>query len=553
MGRLKKYLEVFKKNIFSIDFLILLLIIIFLVSITAPINFLHSDSSTLVLKTLDEDAFQRVIFKIHHGLTTMNPNEITISAFLSYGWTYFFLNAIATLPFHLFGWESAIIVIPRIISAICAAISVFLIYKIAFIKMARPVALLIAVFLLLMPALYDNAFWMHPDHMVTALVLLCMYLLFKDELEFKKYFILALAVLGFALTIKLTALVFFVVPILYVFYGLIIKFKKIKILIKHFLLIGVIPPLVFLIFNPTVLIPGRFGAIIESVKKSTIDNKTNHGNDISEIDFGIIFDKVINDYYFSNIIIIIFILLFCVGIYYETRSRSKKPIILLSGFWFLFFLLYNLTQVLKLWQHYYLPVFMVAPLALVTLIYFKKLKKTDYVYLILVLLFIQGLYQMDNLSSVFLRNKSLEFNRDYGAEIDVSQQKQVSEHAVSILANQSISANTVLVSPYLPFPEEFYNLNYFSLNRIYGALSEIMLGVYDFPDLIILNKEDKYFTDQTDENLKKMTSYDDIVAGHEYIEKLITGYDINTNQGLIKYDIVTNDDLVLILLKKRYE
>lgn len=542
-----------KKTFLSIDFLVLLILVIFLVVITLPANYYPNDRTSLVLTTIDEDAFQRVLFTIHNGFLHFDPNKITISAFLSYGWTYFFLNAILTFPFYLLKMEGIIVILPRIISVICAAASVFMIYKIASFKMNRFLALLVSFFLLFIPAFYENAFWMHPDHMVVLALLACFYCLIKDQGECKKYFIYSLIALGIALTIKLTALVFFIIPITYAFYGLFLEKKNrfIK-FIKQLLLAGIIPVVSVIFFNPTILIPGRLLAIIQSLKESTVDNKTNHGYAVSNINLDSIYHYVLNEYYVPIIILFLLIILFCVGAFVELRAKNKRPIVFLSGLWFIFFLLYNLTQVAKLWQHYYLPVFMFAPLALITLAYFKKIKYY-LLYLIIFIISVQGILQINNIYNVFYSNTITDNNRDYGGTINTNHQKEVVNHSVKILKDKSIKAESVLVSPYLPFPLKMYNLDYTSLNRVYGALSEGMLINYGYPDLIILEKDNIYFKDPEDPSIKELTSYQQIIEGQNYITKLIHGYEMQTISGKIKYEVLTNDNSVVILQKNQQD
>lgn len=518
--------------------------------LTLPTNILYRDSSLLVLKTIDEEAFQTVLFQMHRGLQNLDISSITVGAFLSYGWTYFFANAILTYPFYLAGNEALVIILPRVFSALAGAVTIFMVFKIADYTLPRRQALLIALFLLLLPSFYRNAFWMHPDHPVIAALAISLYFFIKDQFRFGKHFTIALVALGFALSMKLTAILFFVIVALYVLCGALLFHKSLKRFIQHGLLVCVVPVIALIAFNPTVLLPGRTHAIIEALRATEIDNRTNHGNAINDITIMSISQDVIATHFVPLALFVVCILLFGVGIIIEVRRRTKYAVALIAGSWFLFFLIYNVMRVEKLWEHYYLPVFMFAPLSFVSLHYFPKLQKYTTRILVGILLF-QAFVMAPHISTIFAIQRSPSVNRDYGADIDVEHVRQVSAHAVGILQRGGLTPKTVLVSPYLPFPKREYGFDYNTLRRIYGPLSEGQIRGYGFPEVIILDKNENYFKDPADPALQNLTSYPAIIESQGYVQKLIAGYDISFEASSYRYRVIANDELVVIFQRIR--
>lgn len=535
-----------------LDRSIFLALLIGLELITLPANLTNANTTTVVLKTIDEEAFQSVLFTMHQGMEALNIDQIATGAFLSYGWTFFAINALATFPAYLAQADAALVLIPRILSTASAAVSIFLLFAIAKQWLTRPQALAVASLALLFPGFYSNAFWMHPDHFVTTALLATIYCFIKDQCTFKKYFIAGLMCIGFGLTVKLTAIMYLLIPALYIGYGTLWHTRHAAILLlKRSIATGSIVVSTFILFNPAIFYPQRIFRIIDSLYDSILDNKTNHGGDAAVTTFTNIIHQAIEQFYMPAPLVLLVLSLFGLGIYYELRHRPTRPIIILSGSWFILFLVYNVTQVNKLWEHYYLPVFMVAPLALIALYYWRWTRQYWW-WCVIPIVLLQCIFQLPKIVTVFANNLSLDFNRDYNNTINVPHERAVTERAVQILNQHNIKPSGVLTSPWLPFPKTQYHLTYDTFHRIYGYLSDDVLALSDYPDIIIIDKAENYFKAPDDPTITNLASYSAILQGQSYIQKLQTNYTISTATQLIQYEVLANDDLVLIFEKKTY-
>lgn len=528
---------------------IAILCVAVVVVVTLPLTTSYLDPSNLILKSIDEDAFQGVLYRMHDGINSHDLTEMAVGAFLGYGWFYFFSLAVITFPFSSFVWDNAAVVIfiPRLYSVITAGLSLFLIYKIARLQVQPLPAGIIAALLLTLPAFYTNAGWMHPDHPVVAGMLATFYFLCRDKLAFKRNFYLALVFLGISLATKLTALVFLIVPLVHVGYGWISKHRSLPQTLWAGLKTLIIPVVTFVIVTPTALMRGRVGEIIAALQTASADNKIAHGYDASAVTIAALLDKVITTYYMPLGILLLTCGLFIYGGWKEWQQRSLQPIVLLSGSWFILFLLYNLTQVNKLWHHYYLPVFLFAPLAYLAIRQIKIIAN-KYNLALGILLLIQ-LTTLAPAIAIELTTTQAPDSRDYGAEVDPLHNQTVVDHAVAVLAKHGIQPHTVLVSPRLPFPREPYGLTADTLHRIYGMLSEAHISGAGYPDVIVLDKGDYYFISPDDPQIVAMTSYVEILAGQAYVAKLKTGYTLSLDP-LVHYEIIADDNLILLLQRQ---
>jgi len=84
-------------------------------------------------------------------------------------------------------------------------------------------SVLLFLFLLLTPAVVQNGFWWHPDGLTVLLSALVLFLLFKDQLSFGKYFYWAAAACGVLTAAKMVGVFFFLTIVALLIWGLVEK------------------------------------------------------------------------------------------------------------------------------------------------------------------------------------------------------------------------------------------------------------------------------------------------------------------------------------------
>ena len=149
------------------------------------INYRHLNIGFLSLVELDEYAFQHSLINMFEGVIELNLKKIFSFGFYSYGFIFFLINLIFTFPFFLFDNTEMTIYFPRIVSALFAVGSLYIIYIFTLNRAGKLASYLIILFVLTMPGFWRNAFWFHPDWMMTFFILLSIYF-YSKELILKK-------------------------------------------------------------------------------------------------------------------------------------------------------------------------------------------------------------------------------------------------------------------------------------------------------------------------------------------------------------------------------
>jgi hypothetical protein len=183
----------------------ILLTIVFI--ILAYINYQHLNIGFLSLyHSVDEWAFHLSLQTMYDGFMNMDLKKYFSHGFLSYGHIFWAINFFATLPFFLTDNIEITIYIPRMISAIFAVSSIYLIYKISRQYVDKWHTYLIVFLALSMLGFWKNAMWIHPDWMMTFFIILSIYFYSKDNFNYKKYFLYGTIAFGLALASKIQAL-----------------------------------------------------------------------------------------------------------------------------------------------------------------------------------------------------------------------------------------------------------------------------------------------------------------------------------------------------------
>ena len=133
-------------------------------------------------------------------------------SFYSYGFPHFAPSALVYKALSLFGQETnmplLMLALRQIITVIPMLASLWLlVYMQDQFKTWRSAALF--GFMLLVPAVVQNGFWWHPDGQVMLYSSLVLFFLWKDQLQFGRYYYIAAAICGVLVAIKVVGFFFF--------------------------------------------------------------------------------------------------------------------------------------------------------------------------------------------------------------------------------------------------------------------------------------------------------------------------------------------------------
>jgi hypothetical protein len=492
-------------------------------AVFAYINFRHLNIGFLSLVELDEYAFQHSLINMFEGVIELNLKKIFSFGFYSYGFIFFLINLIFTFPFFLFDNTEMTIYFPRIVSALFAVGSLYIIYIFTINRSSKLVSYLIVLFILTMPGFWRNAFWFHPDWMMTFFILLSIYFYSKDNFACKKYFWFGVLSFGFAISSKFQAITFYPFLFFYIFYeNLNLKnfcnFKsKVILLIKSIILTIII----FIITNPYMLHPLGFEAWLANFTFNMYSNNSNHGAG-TILEWNTKISNAIVAYYFTLVIFIFlaFLITFNSIKYFLHKKKNILNVISLYAFINLIYLIFFVN---KDWQHYYLGV--LVPSSLLFTILRNKQK------------YILPLFIILNFSLSFEQHKKIFFYNPI-----TEQHLQMSQSLVTIFDGKVDKNTNILIDPYVPFDFKSLDLGYKNIHIIYGALSkkhfikeEWFPKVYrSFPEknFIIIKKNSLYFQPEKLMNRADKSEFEKAID-------IIQNFNSNGNFGYEKF--VEND------------
>ena len=463
------------------------LILITVFAVFAYVNHRNLDIGFLQLVTLDEYAFHNSLINMFEGVMEFNLKKIFSFSFYSYGFIFFLINLMFTFPFFLFDYTEMTIYFPRIVSTLFAVGSLYIIYIFTLNRSSKLVSYLIMLLILTMPGFWKNAFWFHPDWMMTFFILLGIYFYSKDNFDYKKYFWYGTLSFGLAISSKIQAITFYPFLFFYIFYENFnlknfYNFKsKVILLIKSVIFTIII----FILTNPYILYPLGFEAWLVDFADNMKSNNTNHGaGEILKWKEKI--TNAINAYYFTFTIFVILVFLITFNSIKYFLSR-KKNILNVISLYVLINLIYLIFFVNKAWQHYYLSVLI--PSSLLFIIRSKKMQK-----------FILPLFIIINFISYFEQHKKNFFYNPITV-----QHLQMSQSLVDIFSGRVDKNTNILIDAYVPFDFKLLNIGYKNIHIIYGVLStknfikdefyKVYPSFLSFPErnFIVIKKSSLYF------------------------------------------------------------
>ena len=241
------------------------------------------DANMLALFEVDEYAQYPHVIR----MLTPGPNAYqTIRNFFIYlhyyyGFPFYFFSALSILPIKLIsglGWSEQtaliVMVLRQIINVLPMLISVLLLVymQTKFKSLWKSIGLFIL--LLSIPAIVVNNQWWHPDSLVFLFIVLTIFFLHRDELQFKKNFFFAAISCGLAIGTKHLGIFFVLTIPAYLIWGLIGKHITLKKSIFHAILFVVVMTLTVVASNPLLLLPIERGEIINIFKVQWIQSST---------------------------------------------------------------------------------------------------------------------------------------------------------------------------------------------------------------------------------------------------------------------------------------
>ena len=513
-----------------------LLIILLLFSIIIWIDFSWSELSILEMKSIDEYAFHGSILRVYEGLISFDLKKIFSHGFYSYGSTFFILNGLAAFPWLGETGSSFAIIVPRVITTIFMAASLFIMTKLVeqfhnniFEK------ILALLFVIAMPGIWVNAMWFHPDYMMTAFLMASMYMLFRSNEIGDRYYWLSVIFWGIAVAVKVQAITF--APVLIWSVLIMIRNKSgsehfVQILTASFVSIVII----FVILNPYVIHPKGASAWFQVFVSNIESNASNHGR-FGDLSLLFKIKNAIELFYVPMVLFIVLLLLSLIALYKEWKSKKLR----LSGMAAAYILpniIYLLFFVNKAWNHYFLPVFMMSPLIFSFGIQLLRDRyslniiwlRATFIMLVAtqVVVFSPLLKDLIELRMNGGAISADSFNR-YQPQIVYESDERDKENEVYELIKEDVKHDSIfLKSPYLPFPFRNSEFSYGQVRVIWGPLSPTSFErkvsrsgiIQKEASHILIRKDDIYF----DENkIQTMVEYDAYKIAEKTIQQWILG------------------------------
>jgi len=516
--------------------------------------FINSQNTSLTFLpfiSIDEYTFFNKYITMYKGLKEGSLSTFFSYGFYNYGFWYFALNLVVTLPFIVIKKFSTVIFLARMTSAFFALASLFTVYRIFRLWTTLECSILGALIVLAMPGFWVNGFWNHPDWWMTFWLLLSVYtfmvemkLGFAQKLNtlvtFSPRFWLGVFYFSLAVAFKLQAITFLPLVVLICLTPLMRYFKgketskTLLRLIKALALILV----TFMLLNPFILHPVGLQAFIKTFNENMLSNATAHNLNISYTVFEKLSQSVV-PYYFSwpVLLLLILALVYQVFRFFSIRQDSFFSIL---AFTCLLNLGYLLFFVNKTWQHYYLPV---AMLMWVCFVWFLRKSSTGIQRIILVsILLIQFYFFGAYYKPLFANTKPVQSVTKTSAIISEQLKDLVSPN------------HHILVSSYIPFPFQSLPLDFAHVHVFFGPFNEALVSQvehekkwksfkgykpFNVPQFIILNKNDAHF-DKTLE--KQKLNPEQYQNGRRLIDTL--------KNGKYDYKVIFENESLLILGKK---
>ena len=513
-----------------------LLVILLFFSVMIWINLSWSKLSILEMKSIDEYAFHGSLLRVYEGLISFDVKKMFSHGFYSYGSIFFIINVLATFPWLEETGSSLAIITPRLINTLFMAVSLYIMTKLVeqFHKNLFD-KILALFFVILMPGIWINAMWFHPDYMMITFLMASIYMLFRSNKIGDGFYWLSVLFWGISVAVKVQAVTF--APVLIWSVWIMIRNKSgsehfVKILISSFVTIVII----FIILNPYVLHPKGANAWFQFFVSNIESNASNHGR-VGELSLLFKIKNAIELFYTPLVLFIVMLFLSLIAIYKEWKSKQLR----LSGMAAIYILpnsLYLLIFVNKAWHHYYLPIFIMSPLVFsfgVNLLRdrfsFNFIWTRAIFFLLVITQIVVFSPKLRDLIELRLNGGTISADsiNKYEPQIVFESDESDKEIEVYELIKDYLRYDSVILkSPYLPFPFKDSGLSYGQIRIIFGPLSNAAYErrvsrsgiIHKEATHILIRKDDVYFEKDL---LQKMVNIEAYIIAINTIQKWILG------------------------------
>ena len=327
----------------------LIFIILFIcICIFAFMDYRYLDVEFLGATMGDEMPQFLQLQKMYEGIIELNIKKFFAFEFYNYGFLYYLLNLIATLPFQITKNYELAIYAPRLLNALFSVINLFMIYKISLKFLDFKKSIMMVLIFISMSGFWNFGYAFKPDVFQAFFILLTIYFLIKDRFKLEKHFIFAFISLGAGVGVaKFQALMF--LPLIYS-YILVCSYKNKIQCIKQILISTISIIAIWIITNPYLLHKKGALAWWNMFYGNMQSNATNHGqyNHVS------IAEKIqMIDFYYFNTFVFFALIILCFGLFIHAFIKKQKTIFTPLAVGFLISLSYLLFLTNKAWGSYY--------------------------------------------------------------------------------------------------------------------------------------------------------------------------------------------------------
>lgn len=429
------------------------------------------DIDLLKSKSLDEYVFHNVLLNMDEGFKNFDLRQLFSFYFYLYGFPFFLLNYLVTFPFLESGSKAAIF-LPRMVSVISMLMTWVYLNKILSLRnFSKNIKYLVLLLYILMPGVWLNATWFHPDFLMTWMMAVSIYFLLQSNFNFNKHYYISLIFWSVAISIKFQALM--LGPI-FCWFFLNHIFSKLSYfeLIRRLIISSIIVSVSYFLLNPYLIHPDGMSAWIDTFLSEFLKSSS------TDIDF---LSKLQNTFllYYSSILLLSLTLI--ISIYFVVRDIFNLKFTFDGGISFSY--LFNLYLLLmlseKYWHHYYLPLILFLLLLISSQLnfFFKffKIKKLGQFIILLLILSTQFFSFKDRLLievNSRINNDLLKDNPN-GTQTIISKEKELEKlERLTKIIERTVEPNSKIISSaYINLPLQRLGIKQSNNVLIYGELS----------------------------------------------------------------------------------
>jgi len=479
----------------------------------AIINTQYLDIDFLIIYSPNEYAFHNSLIIMLDGLRETNLQKFFGYGFYNYGFGFWLLNLIATLPFMVGDYTKTTIYMPRIVTALTALGGLGCLYLTARQFLNTWIAALLILVVVSMPAFWVNIVF-SPDWLMTACLLVALYYFVRNDSNPGRNYWLGVVWFGLAASLgKFQAFVFLPFLFFYIFHDEIVRrdFTRFQDHLKRAVISVTVAIGLFVMLNPFVLHPKGLKAFLRILDINLTTNAEPSLSIIYKVS-NIVFDFYVNPLLFVGLAALIAYK--CIEYFFQDQNRATQAL----AFYCAIYFAYLLLMVHKDWQGYYLNLLIPAVILAPPLL--ARLHSSRQVAALLFALLSQFAWYGHGYADI----AALTYQTN--TAIRVEQQRSSSDFIVQNLKGKVSAATTVLTLSNVAFPYHRLGLNSRNIFIAYNMLGyemisadgvlkkftdldlrEYKLSRFKIKDFIVLRKDDYYYQLWQSQQMSNLTGY----------------------------------------------